>query len=267
MLTANFHTHSTFCDGTSTPREMVEQALALGFTALGFSGHVDIDPVMDVEAYLAEIRCLQKEYADRIEILCGGEFDTFYPDPLRSGFDYKIGSNHFLDVGEEKPISVDHTEDIFLGLLHDYFSGDVYKLCKSYFERVAEIYDITKCDVIGHFDLVTKYNNHLKLIDEDNDKYVIPAMEALDYLLSKGVAFEVNTRMIRTGRIYPAKRFLKRIRKAKGEIIISSDAHSVAELNRGFNEAVGLVRECGFDHINYLSMKTGKLQLVQIGIG
>ena len=27
MLTANFHTHSTFCDGTSTPGEMVERAL------------------------------------------------------------------------------------------------------------------------------------------------------------------------------------------------------------------------------------------------
>ena len=266
MLTANFHTHSTFCDGTSTPREMVEQALALGFTALGFSGHVDIDPVMDVEAYLAEIRCLQKEYADRIDILCGGEFDTFYPEPLRSDFDYKIGSNHYLDVGGDKPISIDYTEAVFCGLLHDYFGGDVYKLCKSYYERIANVYDITKCDIVGHFDLVTKYNNHLHLIDEDDDRYVIPAMEALDCLLSKGVAFEVNTRMVRTGRIYPARRFLKRIREANGEIIISSDAHNAIELNRGFNEAIGLVKECGFDHVNYLSMKTGKLRLVPVGI-
>ena len=266
MLTANFHTHSTFCDGTSTPREIVEQALELGFTALGFSGHVDIDPVMDIEAYLAEIRCLQKEYADRIEILCGGEFDTFYSDPLRDGFDYKIGSNHFLDVGEEKPISVDYSETVFRKLLHDYFDGDVYKLCKSYFERVTEIYDITRCDVIGHFDLVTKFNNRLNLIDEDNYRYVNPALEALDYLLSEGVAFEVNTRMIRDGRIYPAKRFLQRIREANGEIIISSDAHNAADLNSGFNEGVELVKACGFDHINYLSMETGKLQFVPIGI-
>ena len=266
MLTANFHTHSTFCDGTSTPGEMVNRALELGFTALGFSGHVDIDPVMDVDTYLEEIRKLQEEYAGQIEILCGGEFDTFYPEPLKDGFDYKIGSNHFLDTGAEMPVSVDYTEEIFLGLLRDWFDGDVYKLCKAYYEQVARIYDITHCTIIGHFDLVTKYNNHLHLIDEDDDRYVKPAMEALDYLLSEGVVFEVNTRMIRTGRIYPAKRFLKRIREAGGEIIISSDAHNAAELNSGFDEAVELVKDCGFDQTNYLSMKTGKLQLVPVGI-
>ena len=113
---------------------------------------------------------------------------------------------------------------------------------------------------------MTKFNNRLNLIDEDNYRYVNPALEALDYLLSEGAAFEVNTRMIRDGRIYPAKRFLKRIRETNGEILISSDAHNAVDLNSGFNEAVELVKGCGFDHINYLSMKTGKLQFVPIGI-
>ena len=40
MIRSNFHTHTVFCDGKSTAREMVEQAIKLGFTALGFSGHV-----------------------------------------------------------------------------------------------------------------------------------------------------------------------------------------------------------------------------------
>ena len=35
----NLHTHSTFCDGKNTPREMIEAAIALGFNSLGFSGH------------------------------------------------------------------------------------------------------------------------------------------------------------------------------------------------------------------------------------
>ena len=78
-LRANFHTHSTYCDGQSSPREMVEAALSLGFTSLGFSGHIDIDPVMDVPAYLKEIRSLPAEFGDRIGILCGGEVDPLYP--------------------------------------------------------------------------------------------------------------------------------------------------------------------------------------------
>ena len=35
----NYHTHSTYCDGKASPREMVDFAVAHGFTALGFSGH------------------------------------------------------------------------------------------------------------------------------------------------------------------------------------------------------------------------------------
>ena len=35
----NLHTHTTFCDGQSTPGELVRAALAAGLTALGFSGH------------------------------------------------------------------------------------------------------------------------------------------------------------------------------------------------------------------------------------
>ena len=47
MLRANYHTHTTFCDGTSTAEEMVQQALDLGFVALGFSSHVDPGIPMD----------------------------------------------------------------------------------------------------------------------------------------------------------------------------------------------------------------------------
>jgi histidinol-phosphatase (PHP family) len=221
---------------------------------------------MDVNAYLAEVRQLQEEYNDKIEILCGGEFDTFYPDLQRDGFDYKIGSNHFLDVGAEAPVSIDTSAEIFIQLLNEYFNGNVYQLTQAYYDRVAKVYDQIQCSFVGHFDLVTKYNNRLHVIDEDDPRYVGPAMEALDYLLSKGVAFEINTRVIGTGRIYPHRRFLKRIQEKGGEILISSDAHNANELTRGFDQAVELAKECGFDHTNYLTMRNGKLEFVPVKI-
>ena len=42
-LKANYHTHTTFCDGADTPEEVVKEALRLGMTHLGFSGHMDAD--------------------------------------------------------------------------------------------------------------------------------------------------------------------------------------------------------------------------------
>ena len=39
MILEDFHIHTTFCDGASTPEEMVQAAIALGLKRLGFSGH------------------------------------------------------------------------------------------------------------------------------------------------------------------------------------------------------------------------------------
>ena len=38
-IKANYHTHTTYCDGESSPREIVDEAARLGMAELGFSGH------------------------------------------------------------------------------------------------------------------------------------------------------------------------------------------------------------------------------------
>ena len=39
ILKGDFHTHSTYSDGDNTLEEMVQAALAKGFSAYGFSDH------------------------------------------------------------------------------------------------------------------------------------------------------------------------------------------------------------------------------------
>ena len=107
-MRSNFHTHSTYCDGKATPREMVEFAVAHGFTALGFSGHSPLPfentfSITDYDGYCREVRALQAEYADRIEISLGLEVDyvpgmceDFSPLIERGGLDYVIGSVHLI---------------------------------------------------------------------------------------------------------------------------------------------------------------------------
>ena len=75
-MLANFHTHTTLCDGKNTPEEMILAALEKGFTALGFSGHgyTDFDLrycMQDWEGYLAEIRRLKEQYRGKIESYLG----------------------------------------------------------------------------------------------------------------------------------------------------------------------------------------------------
>ena len=79
-LKANYHTHTTFCDGSDAAEAVVQEALRKGFTHLGFSGHMDPGVSMDYDAYAQEICRLQAAYRDQIDILRGAELDNVY-DP------------------------------------------------------------------------------------------------------------------------------------------------------------------------------------------
>lgn len=79
-LKANYHTHTSFCDGSDAAEAVVQEALRKGFTHLGFSGHMDPGVSMDYAAYAQEICRLQAAYRDRIDILRGAELDAVY-DP------------------------------------------------------------------------------------------------------------------------------------------------------------------------------------------
>jgi histidinol-phosphatase (PHP family) len=80
----NLHTHTTYCDGKHTPRELVEFAVQKGFDSLGFSEHsyMYFSPersmsLEDTPKYKEEIKNLKKEYKDRISIFCGMEVEMY----------------------------------------------------------------------------------------------------------------------------------------------------------------------------------------------
>lgn len=60
-LRANYHTHTTFCDGSDTAEDVVLAAIGKGFLHLGFSGHMDPDIHMDIDAYFSEIERLRRK--------------------------------------------------------------------------------------------------------------------------------------------------------------------------------------------------------------
>ena len=264
-LKGNYHTHTTFCDGTAAPEEMVQAALRKGFEHLGFSGHVDLHPKMEITAYQREIRRLAQKYAGEIEILCGGELDSLYPDQHPEGFDYLIGSVHHLEAGAETPLAVDWDVQMEQ-LLKDGYGGDGYRLCRDYFRRIAEAFGKGGCDWIGHFDLVTRYNQEMRFVDETDPRYLGPAFEAIDLLADAGLPLEINTKQVRLGKIYPSVPMLKHLRERGGEIVISSDAHSAEDLDLGFDPAVQRAIACGFDHTNLLTRQGNELVFFQVGL-
>lgn len=231
----DLHVHTTYCDGNASPEEMVVAAIEKGLACLGFSAHsytfFDTSYCIKKEsiaAYKSEIAALAQKYRGKIEILTGIEQDIYSTESV-SGFDYVIGSVHYAKT-DEGYFGIDDSEEDFVKLVRKRFGGDFYALAENYFSAVSKICEKISPDIIGHFDLVTKYNEGGKYFDEQHPRYVSAYRKAADALLKENIPFEINTGAIARGyrsTPYPSKDIFEYISKHGGRFVFSSDAHSV----------------------------------------
>lgn len=234
MILRDFHIHTDFCDGIDSPEAMVCSAIEKGMTHIGFSGHshtpCDESYCMSPERtdeYICKISELKEKYADKIRIFCGIEQD-FYSDMPTDSFDYVIGSVHYLEADGEF-FAVDEAPEILCRAANRFFGGDFYALAEKYFDTVAAVPDKINADIIGHFDLIAKFNEGGVLFDEENPRYLAAAKSAADRLIARGVCFEINTGAISRGyrtRAYPLPPLLEYIIQSGGKTVLSSDSHS-----------------------------------------
>ncbi len=251
----DLHTHTTFCDGKNTPEEMVKEAVRRGMETIGLCVHTHTP--MDesycaspegIRAFLAETARLKEKYKGQIHVLAGAEQDL-YSDTDVSGFDYVIASVHYVKLGREY-YPVDESETVLreaaAKLGHDFI-----RLSELYFEAVDESVRTIRPNIIGHLDLVTKFNENGKLFDERDPRYQEAACRLIDRLLPYGIPFEVNTGAIARGyrsTPYPSGTLRKYICERSGKLILSSDAHRKEDLMFGF-EAIAASLCSGGDPI------------------
>ena len=249
----SFHVHSTFCDGKNTPEEIILAALEKGLSSIGFSGHgyTDFDLrycMKDTEGYIAEIQRLKEKYKNEIQIYLGVEEDAFAPVD-RNNFDYIIGSSHyFCKNGSYFPI--DSNYDYFKRCL-DLFQYDVVSLAKSYYESFCQYITYRKPDIIGHFDLITKFDELSTSLFLENTKYNEIAEKSIKIAADSNCIFEVNTGAIARGlrtTVYPSENLLYVLKSKNTKIILSSDSHTIETLNYGFEETKDYLRDIGFRH-------------------
>lgn len=252
-LRADFHTHTTYCDGKSTPRQMVEAAYRMGLTDLGISGHADYsmwEPGFGMSdealaAYKQELEALREEYAGKINLYIGIELDTL--GPVQQA-EYAIGSTHSV-LKDGHLVTVDDTEEKLVCAVETLWNGDWYAFARDYYELEATVYDKLHCDWVGHFDLLTKFNEGYKHFDETKDAYLEPALAAMKKLHGQGLPFEINTGAMSRGyrtAPYPNPILLRELHAMGGRILINSDSHSADTIVYAFDQAQKMAYECGF---------------------
>ncbi|NLD19356.1 MAG: histidinol-phosphatase [Clostridiales bacterium] len=261
MILSDYHVHTNYTDGSNSPEEMVLRAVDLGMKSLGFSEHayVSFDPdcrldLDQIGLYKREIKRLKEKYAGQIEILCGIEMDyDSQDDPY--DYDYVIGSVHYLDVGGER-YSVDVSPEETRICVNRLFGGDYDSYAEAYYEKVAALCEKWPVNIIGHFDLIRKYEISGACPDASSIRYRLAWQDAVKAICSKG-SFEINTGAVARGyrkMPYPEPAILERLKALGGSVVISGDCHSKEALTAGFDVAQILAKEAGFGQLGFTDM-------------
>lgn len=276
MQKFNFHTHTTFCDGRKKPERYILAAMEKGMSHLGFSGHAPVPfpnhfaiATEEVQKYCNEILRLKKEYADRIAISLGMEFDYIpvimenLPRQARSyGLEYYIAAVHMVANPEEFDprdenadlwfIDGSKTEAYDQGL-QNVFHGDIRKGVRAFFEQSIAMLEKGKPDIIGHMDKI-KMNNKGRYFQEDETWYQDLFMQLLQTIKQHNVICEINTRGIYRNRhhdFYPSFSAWKTMREMNIPVTFSADAHKPEEVDALFEDVIEGLKTSGYKEICY----------------
>jgi len=197
--------------------------------------------------YADDLRRLREKYSDRLRIYFGFETE-FYPgaeehiEKLREEFqpDYIVGSLHH--VGE---IPIDFSEDDFCRAVNK--GGGIVELYRRYFDRQHELLERVRPEVVGHFDLIRKYDpdykNHLEETSiRERIRRNLELVRDLDLIL------ELNLRPWFRGEAepYPSRLILEAAREMDIDVIPADDSHETESAGRDVPRALDLLREIGF---------------------
>ena len=260
MKITNYHTHTTYCDGKNSCEEMVLSAIKNDMSEIGFSVHSPLPFYADwairedrLDEYKNELLALREKYKDQIKIYIGIEQD-YFSETSTEGFDYVIGSVHYIYKNGEY-LSLDINADEVKNNIKKHYNGDALAYCEDYYKLVADVYNKTKCQIIGHFDLITKFNERLPLIDTNAPRYKKAVKKALDSLFKAPAIFEINTGAISRGYRtcpYPQEEIMDVIAENGKPFVVNSDSHSVESIAFGIREQMRILKVCGYRYTKSL---------------
>lgn len=259
---ADYHIHTTYCDGKATPSQIIESAISKQLDIIGFSSH-SMYPFAETwhiapnqhENYISEINSLKEKYKDKIKILYGFEVDYIpsISEPSFSRFQsfnpaYLIASVHYIVTNKGFFTVDDNLEGVKIGI-EELFNGNGKKVVQEYFYLQREMikkYDFT---ILAHPDLVRKQNNTLNFFNETDYWYRKELKELVKSIKKSNILVEINSGPISRkvmNDFYPSSYLLELLADNNIPIILSSDSHTPDTLCAHFDRAKEAAIKAGF---------------------
>ncbi len=246
MQLFDLHLHTIYSDGEDSPEEMILSAISKGLIKIGISDHsyteFDNSYCMGLDNYnnyVKEIKSLKNKYKDKIEVNCGIEQD-YYSIYNNDMFDYVIGSVHYLLINNNY-CPIDLSYESLLMIINNYFEGDAKSFISYYFEVVCDMVFKMRPDIIGHFEIIKKFNINNSIFDENAKWYQDICTNTIDRIYSDfdyTPIFEINTNL--SSRRHNIDSYLSAfnidyIKKKGGKLILSSDSHNINNISQYFS--------------------------------
>ena len=189
----DYHMHSSFSnDSKSDMEDMIKKSIELGLKEICFTDHVDYDTdsdddwEIDYNKYFDKINYLQNKYKNNISIKKGIEIglqkqiiNRCNNDINQYPFDFVICSQHAIN-----------RSDLYFG--NFFLDKTQHEAYEHYYTELYDIINIYKnYSVLGHLDLVKRYGNYGKVLDDKLFDDIIEAI--LKQAIYDGKGIEVNT--------------------------------------------------------------------------
>lgn len=266
----NYHSHSTFSDGKKEIPEMVKAARDAGLETFGITDHspvpVESDwnmPTERMDEYLTEIKRAQEQIKG-IDFFGGIEIDYLRgAKPLSADFldrlDFTVGSLHYLAVADGWEV-IDVSPENFATLFQKEFSSDIQRMAGEYARQQCEMLELYRPDIIGHIDLLSKFNQKRHFFDESDKGWLFPLYEVLELAGELGTIVEINTGAISRGHRnvpYPAPPLMEACAKRGIRMTLNGDSHSPEGINTAYNSAIQTAVRCGIGELWHLKKGRG----------
>ncbi len=246
-----------------TLEEVVQAYIAAGYSWVGITEHMP--PLNDslrypdeaesgisaeklqrqFQDYFAEVRTLQKKYADRIKLYAAFETETWHGSAsyvreliAATKPDYIVGSVHHVGG-----IGIDVNRELYEEAKRK--AGSIEHLYCQYFDLQLAMLQDLKPSVVGHFDLI-------RIFDDDYlDTLELPSVWShvernLSYIAEQGFILDFNLRGFdKAIEQYPSVSVLKLALQLGIAIVPGDDSHGINSVSRNFERGIEVLKSLG----------------------
>lgn len=257
------HNHSNCSpDGNDSVTAMCARARELGLYAWTLTDH-------------CECQKFEERYRARVENAWTQMEQMVPPEGLRVYRGIELGQPN-QDTASALAALEGRDYDFVIGSIHnirdyeDFFfldytnapAGYIDSLLTAYWQELLEMIDWGHFDSLGHLTYPLRYIQGDHGISVDLEMHREAIDRVFTALIRAGMALEVNTSGLRQkiGRTLPDLPLLKRYRELGGRLVtLGSDAHSTADLGRGIDAGMEVLKEAGFTEFAVYEKRTPRL--------